>query len=908
MPPDPALRPATGRGHMTTHYLRDFFNPSAIAVIGASDRPNSAGQRVFQNLRSGGFKGALFPVNPRHGSVDGLKSYPSVTAIAEPVDLAVIASPAPTVPEVVRQCAGRGIKAVMVLSPSFRGLGSAGVKHEKAVLEVARKHGVRIIGPDGVGLMRPAIGLNATNSRNVALPGNLALVSQSGAICNAILDWAHARKIGFSCMVSLGDTLDVDFGDVLDYLATDRETRSILLYIEGIHHARRFMSGLRAAARLKPVIVIKAGRHAEGTRAAISHTGALVGADDVFDAALARAGAVRALTIEQMFSAAAVLSSGYRANGKRLAIITNGGGPGIIATDRAVDLGIAVPDLSEATQRRLKELLPIRGSVANPVDLLAGATPERYHDAVTACLADDNVDGVLTMLAPQASSEPLAVAEQVLAAAKTSEKPVLACWLGENQVREARERLAGSRVPHFDTPEAAVEAFSYLAQYQHNQRLLMQVPGATVRRHEPNVQGARLIIENALAEGRNTLSLMESKALLTAFGIPVVRTVEARTAAEALILAESLGYPVAMKISSPDITHKSSIGGVRLNVGNAQAVRNAFTDLMAAARNARPDASITGITVERMHGKPHGRELIVGVARDTVFGPVLTFGAGGTMVELIRDRAVALPPLNEFIARDLIGRTRVSRILRGYQNIPAVNEELVLQVLLRVSDMVCKLPYIRELDINPLVVDEDGVLAVDARFVVDFPPSGADPYAHMAVYPYPTHLVKEIQLSDGTEITIRPIRPEDAEMEKEFVHNLSMETKYFRFMETLSDLTPSMLVRFTQIDYDREMALIATRTVDGREEQLGVARYTTLPDGESCEFAVVVGDQLQGKGIGARLMKALMETAASRGLKTIRGEVLSNNTKMLAMMKKLGFSAHTSPDDYNIKIVERPLQ
>jgi Acyl-CoA synthetase (NDP forming) len=363
-----------------------------------------------------------------------------------------------------------------------------------------------------------------------------------------------------------------------------------------------------------------------------------------------------------------------------------------------------------------------------------------------------------------------------------------------------------------------------------------------------------------------------------------------------------------MKISSPDITHKSVVGGVRLNISNAQAVRNAFTDLMAAARNARPDATITGVTVERMHGKPNGRELIVGVARDPVFGPVLTFGAGGTMVELIRDRAVALPPLNEFIARDLINRTRVARILRAYQNLPAVNEEALLQVLLRTSDMVCKLPYIRELDINPLVVDEEGVLAVDARFVVDFPPSGADPYAHMAVYPYPTHLVQEIRLSDGTDLTIRPIRPEDAEMEKEFVHNLSMEAKYFRFMETLNELTPSMLVRFTQIDYDREMALIATRVVDGREQQLGVARYTTLPDGESCEFAIVVGDQLQGKGLGTRLMKALIETAASRGLKTMRGEVLSNNTKMLALMKKLGFSIHTSPDDYNIKVVERPLQ
>jgi acetyltransferase len=892
---------------MTSHYLRHFFDPAAIAVIGASDRPDSKGRRVFQNLRASGFKGALYPVNPGHGSVAGETSYKSVSSIDGVVDLAIITCPTPRVPTVIRECAERGIRAAVVTSASFRAQGPAWRKQEQALRTSARAKGIRIIGPDCLGIMRPGIGLNATNSRLAALPGNLALVSQSGAVCSAILDWAHCRKIGFSSMVALGDTVDVDFGDVLDYLATDRETRSILLYIEAIRDARRFMSGLRAAARLKPVIVIKAGRHSEGSRAAISHTGNLVGADDVFDAALARAGAVRARTIEQLFSAAAVLSSGYRLRGNRLAIITNGGGPGILATDRAVDLGVSVPQLSEPTLRVLNDVLPPQWSQSNPLDLLADATPERYEAAVKACLADPGIDGVLTLLAPQAATDPVAAADRLIELARDNPKPVLASWLGEEQVRAARERFSGSRVPHFDTPEAAVEAYSYLCQYQRNQQLLMQVPGAVALRHEPNVQGARLIIEDALAQGRNTLTTMESKALLTAFGIPVVRTVEARSPNEALILAESLGYPVAMKISSPDISHKSSVGGVRLNVGNAQAARAAFMDLTVTAQNARPGASITGVTVERMHGKPNGRELIVGVTRDPVFGPVITFGAGGTMVELIRDRAVALPPLNEFIARDLIRRTRVAATLGEYQNLPAARIQALEQVILQVSDLVCQLPYISELDINPLVLDEDGALAVDVRFVVQQPAPSPDRYPHMAIYPYPGHLRSRIELADGSKVAVRPIRPEDAELIQDLMHRLSKEARYFRFMETLSEHSPAMLVRLTQIDYDREMALVAVETTGGAEQLLAVARYTTLPDGESCEFALVVADAWQGRGIGARLMKALIDTAASRGLKRMEGEVLANNVKMLTLMKKLEFSIRTSEDDYSIKRVERPL-
>ncbi len=894
---------------MTKHYLSRFFEPGSVAVIGASDRPGSLGQRVYHNLRTSGFKGKIYAVNPGHEQVQGDRSYPELAAIGEPVDLAVIASPRRTVLDVVEQCGQQDIRAVCVLSPGVRRHERERARFEKDLLERIRRYNLRLVGPDCIGLLRPHIGLNASDCRPAALPGELALVSQSAALCNAIVDWAGTRSIGFSTVVSLGDTLDVDFGDVLDFLAIDGTTRSILLYLEGVHNARRFMSGLRAAARIKPVIVMKAGRHREGSRAALSHTGALVGDDDVFDAALARAGAVRVRTIQQLFAAAQALSGNYRVRGNRLAIVTNGGGPAIIAADRAAEVGVALPQLGEKTGKRLEHLVPAQLQRQNPVDLLAKAGPDRYQQALEACLADEDIDGVLVMLAPQAQSDPDAVAERVIACAhERGHKPVLTCWLGEEQVQRARSTLRSARVPHFSTPEAAVEAFGYMASYHRNQQLLLQVPGPMSLRHEGNIAGARLIIESALEEGRRTLTSMEAKAVLTAFGIPVVRTIEAHSASEALVVAESLGYPVAMKISSPEIAHKSRIGGVRLDIANAHAVRAAYADLLAAAQAAHPGITTTRVTIERMHGKEHAREVIVGVARDPVFGPVISFGAGGTMVELIRDRAVALPPLNAFIARDLIRRTRVSRLLKAYQGMPAADVYAVEQVLLRVSDLVCKLPHIRELDINPLVVDEHGALAVDALFTIEKPPAAAEVgYGHMAVHPYPTELVGSLVLPDGTEVTVRPIRPEDAELEREFVQNLSRESRFFRFMETLNELSTPLLVRLTQIDYDREMALIAVQNELGREQQLGVARYTLNPDGESCEFAIAVADDWQHRGLGSRLLARLMETAAARGIRRIEGEVLANNHKMLKFMRKMGFRISTHPEDYTIKRVSKDL-
>ena len=892
---------------MGPHYLDRLFNPRAVAVFGASERPDSVGTRVFQNLLAGGFKGEIFAVNPKHPEVQGRKSHPSIRELSAPVDLAIVATPARTVPEIVYQCGEHGIRAAVVLSAGFAESGPDGAKLQQAMLETAQRYGMRIIGPNCLGMLRPRLGLNATFSKGTGLPGDLALVSQSGAICTAILDWAEPHQVGFSAVVSLGDAADVDFGDVLDYLALDPQTHGILLYVEGTQHTRGFISALRTAARMKPVVVIKAGRHAEGSRAAVVHTAALIGADDVFEAVLQRAGAVRASTIDDLFSAAQILSSGVRVEGNRLAIVTNAGGPGVMATDRATELGCQIPTLQESTIQALNKVLPPHWSRGNPVDILGDAPPSRYQDAVALCLKDPTVDGVMVILTPQAMTDPTEAAKAVEKASRRNPKPVLACWMGERQVAEAWSLFSSKRLPAFRTPEATVEAFHYLAAYHRNQKLLLQVPGPLSYHDQPDVEGARLIIDGVLSERRKTLTPLESKAILAAFHVPVVQTIQAHTANEALVAAESLGFPVAMKVSSPDITHKSDVGGVRLNIRNAQAVRSTFNDLMAESQRAFPSAHITGITVEPMSDTSHGRELLIGVTRDPAFGPVISFGAGGTMVEVLRDRAVALPPLNRFIVRSLIGRTRAARLLAQFRNLPPANMDAVENVLLRVSEIVCELPQLVEMDINPLIADEKGVVAVDARMVVDYYAPSPDRYAHMAIYPYPSHLVTRWQLADGTDLTIRPIRPEDAEIEQAFVRGLSAESRYFRFMQTMQELSPTMLVRLTQIDYDREMALIATVEREGEEVELGVARYAINPDGRSCEFAIVIADAWRRKGIGSRLMTQLMEAAKARGIKTMEGEILSNNTNMLSLVRHLGFAVHTSPEDPGIKVVTRAL-
>ena len=892
---------------MGKHYLSALFEPKSVAVFGANDRVDSVGQVVFKNMLESGFRGLLYPVNLKHTEVQGKRAYASISDIGEPVELAVIATPPQTVAGIVESCGIRGVQAAVIITAGFGEAGAAGVAMEKELIETARRYNIRLIGPNCLGIMRPSIGLNATFNKGGANTGNIAFISQSGALCTAILDWAQSNDVGFSSVVSMGSSTDVDFGEILDYLVSDPSTHSILMYIEGIRNARKFMSALRAAARIKPVILVKVGRHEEGSKAALSHTASLVGADDVFDAAVSRAGVVRVQTITQLFTAAKALSCGFRPVGNRLAIVTNGGGPGVMAADRAADLGLTMATLSDATIEVLNRHLPPNWPHGNPVDIIGDAQADRYHHAVKACLEDENVDGVLAILTPQAMTKPLESAQALIALSNTYSKPLLTCWMGETQVAAAREAFAQAHKPHFRTPEPAVEVFSHLSAYYRNQKLLIQVPGPSSHHVEPDVESARLIIEGVIQEHRKVLTEMESKALLSAFNIPVAKTMVAHSPNEALLIAQQLGFPVAMKVNSQDITHKSDAGGVVLNLNNAHEVRAAYQHILDNVRISRPSARMDGISIEPMIVKPNGRELMIGVTSDPVFGPVITFGAGGTTVEIMGDRAVALPPLNNFLARELIHETRIARMLGAFRNMVPANMEALEDVLLRVSEMICELPLLKEMDINPLMLDEHGVLAADARVLVEYRQPGADRYAHMAIYPYPIQLVSQWQLSDGTNITIRPIRPEDAELVQAFVRGLSEESKYFRFMSSIQELTETMLVRFTQIDYSTEMALIAVALVQNREIELGVARYAINPDGDSCEFALVVADSFQGKGLGQKLMVVLMEAARSKGLSMIEGEVLSNNHNMLNLMMRLGFAIKTSEDDQSVMRVSRAL-
>ncbi len=885
---------------MGPHYLDRLFAPKAIAVFGASTRKNAVGTRLYQNLLDAGFAGPIYPINPKHRKLNGKRCYASIKDIHDHIDLVVITTPASTVPEIIHECGEHGVRVAIIISAGFGEGDGAGLHLQQQILQEAARYEMRIMGPNCLGIIRTRQRLNATFTKSMAQPGSLALVSQSGALCTAILDWAAPRHIGFSTVVSLGSASDIDFGDVLDYLALDPATQSILLYIEGIRDARSFMSGLRAAARLKPVVVIKVGRHQEGSRAAMSHTGAMVGSDDVFDVALQRAGAVRAMSIEQLFSAAQLLATHNRVKGDRLAIVTNGGGPGVMATDRAIDLGLSLASFEEQTLQALNTLLPEHWSHANPVDILGDATQQRFEGATQACLADDNVDGVVVILTPQAMTDPTSAAQGVINAGRDRHKPLLTCWMGETQVEDARDLFADNKIPSFPTPEASIEAFSYLASFHRNQQLLMQVPGPLGKRSTPDIEGAQLIIDGVLAEHRAVLNSLESRAILTAFGIPVTTAIEAHSANEALVAAESLGFPVAMKISASGLSHKTDVGGVRLNINDAHAVRTTYNDMVSTIKEKFPDSGVRGVTIEKMHNAVSGRELIVGIIKDPVFGPVISFGSGGTAVEVQHDRAVSLPPLNTFIVRNLIERTRVSRLLGEFRNLPAVNMHALEQLLLRVSEIACELPRVMELDINPIIADENGVIALDARITIDTDRTQPRPYDHMAIHPYPAQLLSHWQLADGTNITIRPIRPEDAQIEAAFIRHLSPQAKYFRFMQALRELTPEMLMRFTQIDYDREMAFIAVVEKDETELEIGVARYATNPDGESCEFALVVDDEWQHKGIGSRLMTTLITTARSRGFETMEGEILSNNRNMLNLVRHLGFTTAISPLDPQI--------
>lgn len=896
---------------MDVHYLHDFFHPRTIVIFTSDDFYQSIGKTLISNLQKGGYRGELFLIHPDGiASENSLPTFQSLEKLKEAgwpakgIDLALIAVPPYKVIDVLRTCGQSGIRSVILHTggTGFSRRNRSGFESE--VLQVAREVGVRFVGPNCPGILRPAAKLNATFGLSDVLPGGIALVSQSGAVSTAILDRAGTDHVGFSAVLSPGDAVDTDFGDILTYLATDIHTRSILLYVEGIRHARNFLSGLRIAARMKPVVIVKGGRHEESSRAAMFHTGAMVGSDAVFNAALERSGAVRARTMEQLLFAAEILSSDARVKGNRLCIITNGGGPGVLATDRAEDLGVRIADLSYDTLRTPGPAFPDPWSPSNPVDLHFDAGPERYEEAVRLCLEDPGIDGLLVLYAPRPGTDPLHTARSVVRGKQTASTiPVITSWMGEGRVVASREYFASEKIPSFPYPEAAVEAFAYMARYWRNQKLLAQLPGAGPREEPSDPEGAGMIAENALEEGRHVLDIPESRAMLAAFRIPVKPVMIARNAGEALVAAETLRFPVAMKVDAPDIADRQQAGGVRLNISSPHEVRLRYDDIMRDVKSYSPGVEIRGVTVEPMMRSNKEKELFIGVSQDPVFGPVIQFGLSGYGRDVAQERAVAIPPLNRFIIEQLIARTKAD-VLRE-EGFPM---EQMVSVLLRVSEMVCELPIITEMILDPVVPGDQGIVVADARILVEAQDRTLGRYGHMAIHPYPADLVEFLQLKDGRPLIIRPIQPDDADREQDFVKRLSPQTRYFRFMQAVQELTPEMLVRFTQIDYDREMALVAMIEDDeGQEIQIGVSRYVTAPDGENCDFAVVISDEWKGFGIGTILMESLMKAARSRGLKRIRGDVLPDNSRMLKLMKKLSFHVSVSKEDPSLYLVEREL-
>jgi len=865
------------------HILSPLFAPRSIVVFAgdpdAADAPTAMARTLRRALLDGGFTG---PVTWLDIGMSG-----KLADLAQSrADLAVIALPPEHVAAAMEIVGRVRCRAALVLSSGL----PAALCHE--LQQTARRYGVHLLGPNSLGLQRPQLLLNASALGPLAAAGPLGLISQSGALTAAILDWAQHNGVGFSSVISLGPNTAVDLPQALDFLAHDGQTQSILVYMEGIRHARRFMSALRAAAYAKPVVVMKAGRKPAGSRAALTHSAAIVGADDVFDTALRRAGVVRVGAFTQLFSAAKCLASRFRPVGRRLAIVTNGGGPGVLAADWADEIGL---------------------EVSGVVDLGEEATGETYLAALDAALKDRGADGVLLIHSPKADGDPLAIAEAVGSVFAPSGKPVLACWMGDARVRAAREQLNAKGVPSFRTPEAAVDAFNSIASFYRNQQLLQQTP-PPLSSHlaQPDSEGARLLIEGVLAERRQVLTEMESKSLLAAFHIPVTRTMLARSANEAMLIASQLGYPVALKIDSPDISHKSDVQGVVLDVASAAQVRDRYNEMLDAVKQALPAARINGITVQPMAGtaarRGHGREVYVGLTTDDPFGPVITFGAGGTMVELIADRALELPPLNQFLARQLIGRARVAAALGEWRGAPAANIEALEQVLLRVSEMVCELPQLREMDINPIIVDEHGAVAVDARIVVAQAPNTPGSYQHLAILPYPASQESEWPLKGGGLYTVRAIRPDDADMLQAFVRGMSEESRYFRFASAMPELPARMLARYTLIDYDREMALVAViQPAEGPERLIGVSRFITNPDQTSCEFSLAVADDFKGQGLGSRLMLSIIELARSKGLAEIDGLILANNRNMLRLMASLGFTVAPFPEDPDFRLASKAL-
>ncbi len=875
---------------MSTRNLEKMFAPRSLVLVGASARHDSVGDVLLRNMTGAGFEGTISAVNPHARAFGEIKSYRDVASLPETPDLAVIATPPASVPGIVGDLCARGTKAAVIITAGFGELGAEGKRLQAGILEAARPGLMRIVGPNCLGLMVPSIGLNASFAHLTPLKGHIAFVSQSGAVVTAMLDWATTRGIGFSHIVSLGGMSDVDFGDMLDYLAQDPQTSSILLYVEQITEARKFMSAARQASRLKPVVVVKSGRHAEAAKAAASHTGALAGSDAVYQAAFQRAGMLRADGIEDLFDAAETLSTNPEKRplaGNRLAILTNGGGVGVLATDVALDEGARMAELAPETIARLNEVLPRTWSHANPIDIIGDAPASRYAASIDVVLADPGTDAVLVLNCPTAVVDNVEAAHAVADAALKSTKTVFTSWLGDQGARAGRQVFLDRNVPTYDTPKQAIHAFMLEIRFLRNQRLLMEIPPAGPAWPDRNLASARKIVAQVLADKREWLNEWEAKALLVAYGIPIVETRIARDADEAAQMAGDIGYPVALKILSPNITHKTDVGGVVLDLESAAAVGKAAEQILESVAKAAPEARVEGFTVQHMVSRPSAFELILGIVDDVTFGPVLLFGQGGTAVEIIRDKAMALPPLNRVLADDLIRRTRIFKLLEGYRGRRPADLDAIAGTLMALGDLAADLPEVCELDINPLLADQHGVIALDARVRVQ--EAKGDGTRRFAVRPYPSDLEGALASRDGRKFPMRPIRPEDTPLIDDLLEHTDHEDSRMRFLSPLRRLPRQLAARLTQIDYDREMAFVVF-TDDSMNEISVVGRLSETPNRERAEFAILVRSDRQGIGLGYAMMQHLIAYARMRGVGKLFGHVLRENGSMLDLCKELGFT------------------
>jgi acetyltransferase len=884
---------------MDVHNLNRFFNPKRIALIGVTANPNSVGGKLLANLVGGGFDGVVYPVNAEREAVLGIQCYSDIKSLPKTPDLGVICAPSVQVPDLVRQCGEAGILGLIIVSAGFKESGPDGKALEEQIKTAAAKFpGMRIMGPNCLGLISPGKKLNISFAGGMPRAGHVAFISQSGALCTSVLDWALEGKIGFSHFVSIGNTIDVDFGDLIDYFGEDENTESIILYIESITEARKFMTAARAFARTKPIIAYKAGRYPESAQAAASHTGAMASEDAVYDAAFQRIGVARVFDIGDIFDCTELIGRRKIPSGSRLAIITNAGGPGVMATDALIEANGLLAKLSDKSMEALNEALPPAWSHSNPVDVLGDANSKRIEKAVQIVLQDSGIDAVLVILTPQAMTNPTASAKVVGRLAESTQKPILASWVGGATMHDGSRILTDCGVPTYRTPEQAIRAFMTLVAYSRNLETLYETPKDLLVDFKIDREKLRAEFLAGNFDGQNVLSEDTSKALIETYGIPVTRPYQVKTADEAVKMAEEIGYPVAVKINSPDITHKTDVGGVALSLDNASTVRESFERIIGSVSQKRPDARIDGVTIQRMITKGDSTELIIGIKKDAVFGTVIMAGMGGIGAELFSDKALGFPPLNERLARRMLESLKIWPLLRGYRGRPAVNIEKLIEALIRLSYLAADYPEISELDINPLYVSPRDIVALDARIVIDQNIIGksTEPYSHLALRPYPEKYVKKATLKEGTEVILRPIKPEDEPLWMDLLASCSKESIYLRFRYFFQWASHEVAARYCYIDYDREMAIVAEITENGTRKLIGVGRLIADPDHESVEYAVLIADTWQQKDLGRILTEYCLEIALKWKLRKVTAVTTTDNHPMIAVFQKLGFEINFAAD------------